>query len=51
MPNDNKSTEKDENIKLMKKIISDLYTKIKNSRQISEININENKSKNKNNTK
>lgn len=46
---DNKSTEKDENIKLMKKIISDLYTKIKNSRQISEININENKSKNKNN--
>ena len=44
----NKSTEKDENIKLMKKIISDLYTKIKNLRNTSEININENKSKNKN---
>ena len=46
---DNKSIEKNENIKLMKKIISDLYTKIKNSRKISEVNINENKSKNKNN--
>ena len=47
--NDNKTTEKDENIKLMEKIISDLYTKVKNSRKISEINNNENKSKNKNN--